>query len=254
MTTPTLAMLALLAAPAADEPHPGITPKLTEVTDHRVIQLTDEDAGFGFHEPGLRLLFDLNLRDGYHFAAFDQEHATITATDSRGTDLTATDEGTFGRRDYFEPIGTWGEYGMVYDSFTIKLAQPTRASETFTLNATIPAIVYAGTEVQTLRVNDRPSELSPSSFGSNASIVLRRANGTTYVTIKPGTLEDSIEKIELLPADGDPVNTISTMWSDDSVEYMFQSDLDGPATIRITSRTNLHTVPVRIQIKDMRLP
>ncbi len=253
MTTQTLAMLSLLVAPA-QEPHPAIQPRLTEVADHRVTTLAGEDESFGFNEPGLRLTFDLNLRPGYRFAAFKSEDAEVVARDSTGADLSVLEEGAFGPPEHFEAIATWGEEGMLYESFTLRLSQPARSAETFSVDATIPVAVYAGTKTHEMQVGEKRTGLTPAVFGRDATIQLRSTNGATAVTIIPGTLKDAIDKIELILADGEPVDSTSTMWNDASAEYAFPGEVPSSARVRITSRRDFHVVPMRVQIRDMRLP
>ncbi len=251
MATSTLAMLALLTASQA--PHPPIEPKLTEIIDHRVVTVVTDDDGFNFNPPGLNLAFDLDLRPGFQFAAFDHEHVKIEARDSVGTDLTKIESG-FGQPQHFEVIGTWGEEGMVYDSFTLKLGKARRDATTFSVHATVPAIVFAGIEVHNVRVASKASDLPGSKFGQDARIQMRAESGMVTVTIRPGTLKDSIEKLELVARDGEPVESISTMWNDQSVQYMFQVETEASAQVLISHRKNVHSVPVRVEIKDRPLP
>ena len=250
MAMSTLAMLALLTAPQA--PHPAIQPKVQEINDHRLITLVKEDDGFNFNQPGLKVTFDLDLRAGYQFAAFDHDNANVQATDSRGTDLTKV-ENSFSQSP-FETMGTWTEEGMVYESLKLNLGTTRRDATSFSVRASVPAIIYAGLGEHEVSVSTKASELSSSQFGQNATIELHPKQGMASVTIRPGTLKESIEKIELLAPNGEPLESGSAMWNDHSVQYTFSGEFGDSVRARLTYRKNVQTVPIQIELKDQPLP
>ena len=247
----TLVIVTMLSAEL--EPHPAIEPRLTKITDHRVSKLTEDESGFDFNQPEFSLTFDLDLRPGFEFSAFDQTGALITATDSVGADLSAIEANMFGRQDHFEAIGVWSEDRFRYDSFKLRLVQPARSAEHFSVNASVPVTVYAGTEVHEIRLDGQSRELSAATFGPGASIGMAGQDENTDVSIRPGTLKETIEDLQLV-VDGAVIDSMSTFWNDDVATYKFAAPLPEQVTIRIVTRSNMHVVPLRIKIEKMPLP
>lgn len=249
------ALAASSGAAPGSAPAPSVRPTLTKITDHRINDLAAEDSNnLGFNRTGLTLTYDLNLPEGLRFASFDTKNIGVGATDSAGTNLTAVTEDVFGHQQFVSPVQTWSEQGAITKGFELQLASPARIATSFSITAVIPTQVFNSTEDISFRAAKEPTSIPSSAFGAGYTVTLSpQKAGQTNLTITPGTARDMIETISLVTG-RKTVESGGSMWNDQSLTYFFDARVRGHATVQVTVRRGLRTIPLTINLQDTPLP
>jgi hypothetical protein len=230
----------------------GIGARLTRIQDLRQSQLipSDDDQNFSFDKPGLTLTFAIQLADGRQLLEL-QQPLSFKATDSTNRDLSAIEPGFSGGREYVEVLQSWDSSPS---EFRFKLANPDRSATRFSLNATLDAVTYTGTETVVVDVSSKWTMLDTALFnGQDIKCKLTANNGTMQLTFEPGTIKAQIEKISL--SDGTTaMETNSSWWNDQSITYIFDGKPMKNVKAQLMIRTGIETTPLEISIKDQPLP
>ncbi len=254
-TVISAAALVALASAGANAQHSSIVPVLTQLTDSRVVKMEQEDSAFSSMEHiGLKLEFDLEPGSGLQLAGFVEDGLEIRATDNTGADLTDIPDGFMGTKDYIDEVHDWTDEGdMRLSGIALKLASPSRDARDFTIDASMPAHVFSGTEEVEIRVTDSASPVAAHVLGEGVTVKAEIQGTSTNVMFSPGTVRPVLEDIVLL--DGrQVVENSGSMWNDASITYFFEGIENATPVIRLTVRRGFREIPIRITVVDQPLP
>lgn len=251
-----LVSLALFAHGATSEaiaPSPGTMTeaKLRSLSELRQLDVLPRDANeFSFDKPGLTLIFDVAVPEGRTLMAIEQP-VKVEARDVAGTNLAAIEADFMGDKTYVEVVESWGEPPR---QFEFTLALPARSAATFDLSAELTAVTFARVETVEAALSTDSVTLDAAPFGG-AQVTARLINegGSPHVEIRPGSVRDQLEALELLSGDA-ALETSMSMWNDESVTYMFDGAHQANMTLRLKVRAGLERSPLVINLDDQPLP
>jgi hypothetical protein len=248
----TLATLTSMAQ--SNRQSPGGTVTLLSVTETRRIDYRpkDDDAmTFTSDAPGLMLDFKVQLPDGLQLAEVAQP-STVQAQDSTGTDLSDVEPDFAGDKTYLSVVHSWDAPPT---EIQFMLALPTRNATSFSLDALAQAQVFASHETTEIELTEVWQKLDRNVLGiDGATIRFRNSSHGPTVQIRPGTVKDRIETLELFNSQGEPLDSSWTQWTDADVEYTFNGQGDAHMKAKITARMGFQVMPITITLKDQKLP
>jgi hypothetical protein len=247
----------LAAIASATKPMPAqaasIGATLTQVRETRVHEIaapSEDDFVFPNEKPGLFLSFDLLIPEGLTLIDLDQP-TRIRAVDSVGSDLTVIEESFMGTKDHVELEQSFGEAPT---GFVMTLATPIRSATRFTVEANMVATLFARTSEKTMAAPTEwttlPSDLTG---GVEVRVKVDGDDASANVHVKPGTAKELFEEITL-QGGGQKLNSMGSMWSDDSATFFFDGAFAPDMNVAFTIRTGLTTMPVNVSLVDAVLP
>jgi len=225
---------------------------LTKVKDQRRVILADHKAdqpAFDFNKPALELTFELTAPQGKTLVNIEQP-TEITATDSMNRDLTDVEAGFMGRKEFVQLVHN---FEGPPNEMIFTLAPPNRSATYFNLSATFDVWAFDEIKEMTVDVRDGHSE-APELGEPLASIDVRKNGDSVELTVKPGTLRDRLEDIELI--DGEQVHkNMGSMWSDAAATYYFPAETFQPEVkVRAKVRVGMEKFPCRVEVQKQPLP
>ena len=238
-----------LTVGGSSTPQP-LTPTLLTIKEHRVAELvapSEDTMTFPGDSPGLRLTFRVPVPGGAKLLDL-AEPTAVVATDAAGTNLAEVEPGFNGEPDYVEMVQVWE--GTPTD-FTFTLAPAARTAKTFSLDATIDAIVYEGTVTRTAKIGSDWTAID--GFASPVRARVKKSGTSFGVEMQPGKVKGQIESIALI-AGGAEGDSSWSMWDDSTINYQFDSLSGEPDSVRLSIRQGLRTLPLRIHLADQPLP
>jgi len=210
---------------------------------------------FSNDKPGLNLRFAVNLQ-GKKVLQVEQP-TTVTAADASGTDLSKIEPGFMDEMEFVTLETSWNTSGDEEDAppseVTFHLAPAARAAATFNLKTTFNASIYSGIESRDVTLTAKAAEVPGIMPDAKVKARIVASDDNPAIEFKPADVRDIIEKVEVLQ--GDEVIENQGWFSDgETVSFMFSQNFGDEATIRLTVRTGVETIPLTIDLNDQPLP
>lgn len=238
---------------AGEDARDRVSASLEKIEEIRRVQLAAdcvEEPAFDFNPPRLEMTFAVEPPPGATVSAIDQP-SRIKAVDSAGKDLTNIRPGFADERQFVSLVNVWGE---APDRFTFRLAPPARGAKTFSLDAVFSVWVFDELKELAFEPTHELVEMTVQKLGNQKiTAQLENVNGTTQLTITPGTVKRYVENIEFT----DGKNTLQshgTMWNDDAVTFMFHGTPTPGMQAKVSVRAGLRKLPCRVQLTNQILP
>lgn len=243
-------------APAADQSKDqpaALTPKLLLVRELRELDLRPKDDSVimsGGNSPGLHLSMSLGLPEGSKVSAVTQPKK-IRATDNKNTDLTKIDTNFDDEREWLS-VEQWFDDPPTLE---VSLTIPARTAETFSLAFEADVTTYSGIEHTDI---DLVRKWTPLSHASLVPLKAEyRINPRGNFEVRPVAARELIESVIALGEgmeDQTEPQGHSVSWDDKTAEFSVDPAPEEGQKIRIWVRADVKTVPVRVDIKDQKLP
>lgn len=242
--------------PAADQTKDqpaALTPKVLLVRELRELDLRPKDDSAimsGGNSPGLHLSMSLGLPEGSKVSAVTQPKK-IRATDNKSTDLTKIDTNFDDEREWLS-VEQWFDDPPTLE---VSLTIPARTAETFSLAFEADITTYSGIEHTDI---DLVRKWTPLEHPSLAPLKAQyRINPRGNFEVRPVAARELIESVIALGEgmeDQTEPQGHSVSWDDKTAEFSVDPAPEEGQKIRIWVRADVKTVPVRVDIKDQKLP
>lgn len=246
------------AAPAATESAPDsakhITPKLLLVRELRELDLRPKNPDSIFMQsgggPGLHLSMSLPLPQGVKVSHVSQPKAMLAA-DDKGADLSKIEPNFDDEREWLS-VEQWFDDPATLE---VSLTMPGRTAETFSAKFDAEITTYSGIEHVDI---DLIRKWTPMTHPSLAAIKAEyRITSRGNFEVRPGAARELIEGVIALGEGLEDVTESpghSVSWSDESAEFSVDPAPEDGQKLRMWVRADVKTIPVRVDIKDQRLP
>jgi hypothetical protein len=269
MNAATLALTGILAS-AGILAQPGnsaapLAPKATEIREIREAKLekpAKKDGMMTFSssmsdKPGLRITLSVDLPKGMKLLDVVQPES-ITAKDSAGTDLTNIEESFHGDREYVQKdqfAGFDDENEKAKPArLTLVLGVPAREAKTFSVSCEAGGVV--GGPVKGMAITpakDWTAFDAPELAGLGSKYKLTSSGGQTTLEFQNEKPKAVIENVTVTNG-GDTTKSSGWMSMNGSLSYTIDAPLSATSKVMLNVHTNTRTVPLRIDLKDVKLP
>jgi hypothetical protein len=207
-------------------------------------------------KPGLRVTLSVDLPSGSKLLDVTQPK-TITAKDSSGTDLTQIEKNFHDEREYLQK----DEFGSFDDDdkkgpakLTLTLGQPAREAKTFSASCEASAVLGGPVKPITIApAKDWTAFDSPDLAGLGSKYRLTSEGGQTTLEFQNDKPKSMIENVTV--ANGSETTKSSGWMSmNGSLSYTISAALTKDSKVQLNVHTGVRTVPIKIDLKDVKLP
>lgn len=245
--------------PAPTTPAPAATPEpiaatLILIREARELDLRPKnDEGMVMQSgggPGLYLSMSLSLPEGAKVSAISQPK-DLKATDNAGTDLSKIEPNFDDEREWIT-VEQWFDDPPTLD---VKLAQPPRTAQTFSASFTANLTTYSGIDQIEL---DLIRKWTPLTHPSLAALKAEyRITSRGNFEVRPVTARELIEGVIALTEEAAEITESpghSVSWDDKTAEFSVDPAPEEGQKLRVWVRANVQNTPIRVDIKDQKLP
>jgi len=251
---------------SAIQPAPEIEISLISIRELRVLDLeepapADEDEMFfvmSGEQPSLVLEWRIALPDGSRLVEVVGLR-DLEARDSTGRELAPEDLEAALSADPRYEFGDFGEEPQeILDTLTLTLLVPDRKAETLSLSAEADATFSTGTQEVKIDLTDQWQTVAADRFGGEpVRIRLNHDMGEIIgVEFSPAAAAERAVESLRLNFEGNELDDSGSMNDYSTITYFFDGALERgqPASLTMTVRTGLQTIPIRLDLKDQKLP
>lgn len=256
------AAIVLAAALGFQPSEAGLTAKVTKITETRFVDLKPPakgDGGFTFKvmmdNPGLKVTLAVPMAGKVKIIGVEQPK-TIVAKDSVGTDLTDIEKNFDGEREFLEEnkFGFNDDDPKAEAELVLNLSMPARKAESFSVSCESRVIVGGDAKDVPIAVSEKWTKLTAPEFASlNAMYRVKAEDTETTLEFKTADIKPLINKIAIVTDSGREEST-GWMVMNGELSYTVPSKLEGDAKLVIETYIGVKTLPLKIDLKDVKLP